>query len=45
VSDADTLIVENAECFGAPIAELQRRAGRLPACRGRLAREQGWEEG
>jgi hypothetical protein len=48
VVDADTLILENAECFGAPIAERSGYGhlapGDYPPCRGWLERQRTWGE-
>ncbi|HEV8306177.1 MAG TPA: DUF6125 family protein [Methylomirabilota bacterium] len=46
VVDADTLVVENAQCFGEPIAERSGyghlRPGEYPPCLGWLERQRAW---
>jgi hypothetical protein len=48
VADADTLVLENVECFGAPIAERSGyghlSAGAYPPCLGWLERQRAWGE-
>ncbi len=48
VADADTLVLENAQCFGAPIAERSGYGhlapGAYPSCLGWLERQQAWGE-
>jgi hypothetical protein len=48
VADEDTLVVEQAECFGAPIAERSGYAhlapGDYPPCRGWIERQRAWGE-
>jgi hypothetical protein len=48
VADEDTLVVEQAECFGAPIAERSGYGhlapGDYPPCRGWIERQRAWGE-
>jgi hypothetical protein len=48
VEDADTLVLENAECFGLPIAERSGyghlATGAFPPCLGWLERQRAWGE-
>lgn len=48
IPDADTLVIEHAECFGAPIAERSGYGhltpGQYPPCLGWLERQRAWGE-
>lgn len=48
VQDDDTLVIENAECFGEPMAERSGYGhlapGEYPPCRGWLERQRAWGE-